>query len=303
MSFFKRILKSADEPRPVARTERRGGRRHLINPEFPLLAMLSLAGRDVNRNPATSGDFCDLKPNLEGFALVVPCHITNMRVERDGVFFGLKHDITDEVTRNGYRELLEIVALGATLKLKSKTTKPDESGYLMELYASDLPSRLRVWRHEAGQTVAAFEFLLKDSLMRAAKGRGWNTCPAPRRAGQADNAHAGDGDPAAIPLGRAQPRPRRAGWRARVPATLRGLNRGASLRAQRLRRGNARRPPRGQPAGRHADADQQHRDADENQRIVGRDADQKADALEQACGGESSAQSEHQSDNQLCETA
>lgn len=202
MSFFKRILKPADEPKPVARPERRGGRRHLINPEFPLLAVLSFSGRDVGGNPATSkraawnwkgrlvdfseagariqlapsvlaasGDFCDLRLNLEGFALVVPCHITNMRVERDGVFFGLQHVITDEVTRDGYRQLLEIVALGATLKPRTKTPKLDESGYLVELYASDLPSRLKVWRQEAGQAVAAFEFLLKDSLVRAAKGQ------------------------------------------------------------------------------------------------------------------------------------
>lgn len=203
MSFFKRILKPpADEPRPVTRPERRGGRRHAINPEFPLQAVLSFAGRDVNGNPAAnkraawnwngrvvdfsaagariqlapsvlaaSGDFCDLRLNLEGFALVVPCHITNMRVEREGVFFGLKHDITDEVTQQAYRQLLEIVALGATLKAKTKTPRPDESGYLVELYASDLPSRLKVWRQEAGQAVAAFEFLLKDSLVRAAKGQ------------------------------------------------------------------------------------------------------------------------------------
>lgn len=208
MSFFKRILKPADEPRPVARPERRGGRRHVINPEFPLLAVLSFAGRDISGFPATnkraawnwkgrlvdissagarmqlapsvlaaSGDFCELRLNLEGFAVVVPCHITNMRVERGGVFFGLKHEITDEVSRVAYRQLLEIVALGATLKPKTKTPKPDESGYLLELYASDLPSRLKVWRQETDQAVAAFEFLLKDSLVRAAKGQGVEYLP------------------------------------------------------------------------------------------------------------------------------
>jgi hypothetical protein len=208
MPFFKRILKPADEPRPVTRPERRGGRRHVINPEFPLLSVLSFSGRDIGGNPATSkraawnwkgrlvdfseagarmqlapsvlaasGDFCDLRLNLEGFALVVPCHITNMRVEREGVFFGLKHDITDELTRDAYRQLLEIVALGATLKPRTKTPKLDESGYLVELYASDLPSRLKVWRQEAGHAVAAFEFLLKDSLVRAAQGQGLEYLP------------------------------------------------------------------------------------------------------------------------------
>lgn len=204
MQLFKRILKQPDEEvKEVVRKERRGGKRYAINPEFPLQAVLSFVGRDVNGNLigsqrnswnwkgrladfsesgarmqlapsvlAASGDFCDLKLNLEGFALVVPCHITNMRVQRDGVFFGLKHDITDEDTQNGYRQLLEIVALGASLRLKSRTPKADESGYLVEQYTSDLPARLSVWRHQADKTVAAFEFLLKDCLVRAAAGHG-----------------------------------------------------------------------------------------------------------------------------------
>lgn len=204
MQFFKRILQPpADEARPASRPERRGGRRHLIGPDFPLLAVLSFAGRDVSGYPAAnkrsnwnwkgrlvdisgsgarlqlapsalaaSGDFCDLQLNLEGFALVVPCHITNMRVQRDGVYFGLQHVIADEDTQRGYRQLMEIVALGGTLRPKSKVARPDDTGYLVELYASDLPSRLRIWRHQADRTVAAFEFQLKDCLVRAAAGHG-----------------------------------------------------------------------------------------------------------------------------------
>ena len=202
MQFFKRILKPpAEKVVETTRVERRSGKRIVINPQFPLRAILSFVGSDMNGNLmaskrtswnwkgrlvdfseagarmqlapsilAVSGDFCDLKLNLEGFALVVPCHITNMRVERDGVFFGLKHDITDDVTQNAYRQLLEIVSLGATLKLQFKKPQPDDSGYLVEQYASDQPSRLRVWRHQANQAVTAFEFLLKDCLVRAAVG-------------------------------------------------------------------------------------------------------------------------------------
>lgn len=203
MQFFKRILQPpADEVKPAVRPERRRGRRHVINLDFPLQAVLSFAGRDVNGNPATnkrsnwnwqgrlvdfsesgarmqlapsalaaSGDFCDLKLNLEGFALVVPCHITNMRIEREGLLFGLKHDLTDDATLKAYGQLLEIVALGDTLRPRYKAPRRDESGYLVELFASDLPSGLRIWRHEASRAVAAFEFLLKDSLVRAAEGQ------------------------------------------------------------------------------------------------------------------------------------
>ncbi len=202
MQFFKRILKQPDsEVKEVAREERRSGRRYAINPQFPLQAVLSFVGRDQNGvllsskragwnwkgrlidfselgarmqlGPAAlavSGDSCDLRLSLEGFALVVPCHITNMRVQTDGIFFGLKHDIADEVTQNAYRQLLDIVALGATLKPHFKKSKLDDSGYLLEQYASDQPSRLSVWRHHTDKAVTAFEFLLKDCLVRAAEG-------------------------------------------------------------------------------------------------------------------------------------
>lgn len=203
MQFFKRILKQPDDAPEVEREERRGNRRFPINPQFPLQAVLSFVGRDESGNflgtqrtgwnwkgrlvnfsefgasmqlapsvLAARGDSCDLKLSLERFALVVPCHIINMRIQRDGVFFGLKHDITDEATLAGYRQLLGIVALGATLKPRFKTPKVDESGYLLEQYANDQPARLSIWRHKGGKAVAAFEFLFKDCLVRAAEGHG-----------------------------------------------------------------------------------------------------------------------------------
>lgn len=199
MQFFKRILKKPDHE--VAPEERRGRQRFAINPDFPLKAVLSFIGRDASGAQLSStrdgwdwkgrlinfsdlgarmqlgpsvlaakGDSCDLKLSLESFALVVPCHITNISEQGDGMYFGLKHDIADEVTQNAYRQLLEVVALGASLKPHFKKSKPDDSGYLAEQYASDLSSRLSVWRHQANKAVAAFEFLLKDCLVRAAEG-------------------------------------------------------------------------------------------------------------------------------------
>ncbi len=202
MTFFKRILKE-EEPAAgeTVREERRSGQRYTINQKFPLKAVLSFIGRDENGNflsskregwdwkgrlidfselgarmelapaaSATRGDSCDLKLSIDGFELVVPCHVINIRQQSDGITYGLKHDITAEATRNAYRQLIGIVALGATLKPKFKKTKPDESGYLVEQYASDQPSRLSVWRHESDKKVAAFEFMLKDCLVRAAEG-------------------------------------------------------------------------------------------------------------------------------------
>jgi len=202
MLFFKRILK---EPEPTASTpavERRSAKRYAVNPAFALKAVLSFIARDDTGMPmsdtrqgwnwkgrlidcsaqgvriqmgpglkAELGDPCDLKLAVDDFSLTVPCHITNIREQPEGMLFGLKHDIEDAATGSAYRQLLEVISLGSTLKLQPKAAKPDASGYLVEIYVSPRPSRLTVWRHPADKSVAAFEFQLKDNLVRGAAGQ------------------------------------------------------------------------------------------------------------------------------------
>jgi hypothetical protein len=86
---------------------------------------------------AAKGDFCDLKLGREGFELVVPCRIVNIREQGDEISFGLKHEINDAATEKAYRQFLEIVAVGAMLKPHFKEPKPDASGYLVEQCTSD----------------------------------------------------------------------------------------------------------------------------------------------------------------------
>ena len=68
-------------------------------------------------------------------------------------------------------QLLDVVALGSTLKLERAAKQPDASGYIVEVYAGNRPSRLTVWRHPADESVMAFEFVLKDNMVRAAAGQ------------------------------------------------------------------------------------------------------------------------------------
>ncbi len=205
MLFFKRILKApenppGENPEPeLPRVERRSTQRFAIQPEFPLKAVISLVGRDdsgaqmsasrhgwhwkgrlidcsekgirIQMGPAlraVSGDACELMLSVEGFELTIPCRIANVHEKEQGLVFGLNHAIDNEADLIAYRQLLEIVALGATLKAQFKHTKPDETGYLLEQFAGDRPSRLSVWRNPSDGSVMAFEFLLKDSLVRAA---------------------------------------------------------------------------------------------------------------------------------------
>jgi hypothetical protein len=202
VQFFKRILHPVPEPDPAApAVERRGTQRFKVSADFPLKAVLSFIGRDDTGAPMSNtrhgwnwkgrlidcseqgarmqlgpgirvkdGEPCDLKLSVQDFELTVPCQVTNLREQPEGVVLGLKHVGADEATLQGYRQLLEVVALGSTLKLQSKTTKPDAAGYLVEVFSSERPSRLTVWRHPADKSVAAFEFILKDNLVRAAAG-------------------------------------------------------------------------------------------------------------------------------------
>ncbi len=198
MLFFKRILK---EPEPVPQVERRSSKRYIVNPRFPLKALLSFIGRAdtgapmrharpgwnwkgrlidcseqgvrIQLGPAIkvkARDLCDLTLTVEDFELTVPCHITNIREQTEGLVFGLKHDIEDETTWSAYRQLLEVLALGSTLKAQTKPLQPDPSGYLVEHYVSTRPARLSIWRHRADESVAAFEFQLKDNVVRVAAG-------------------------------------------------------------------------------------------------------------------------------------
>ena len=204
MTFFKRILK---EPEPVAteapRVERRSVPRFAISPQFPLKAVLSFVARDESGAPmsntrhgwnwkgrliecselgarmqlgpgirAEPAENCDLKLSVQAYEISVPCHIANLSEPPEGMVLGLVHDLSDAAVRRDYLQLLEIVALGSTLKLQPKADQPDASGYLVEVYASGRPSRLTVWRHPANGAVAAFEFQLKENLVRAAAGHG-----------------------------------------------------------------------------------------------------------------------------------
>lgn len=206
MLFFKRILKEPASSAAVAvaapAVERRGEQRYGISADFPLKVMLSFVGRDESGAPMSNtrhgwnwkgrlidcseegarmqlgpgvrvdlGEACDLKLSVQDFELTVPCLVTNLTEEPAGVVLGLNHAIEDAATLEGYRQLIDVIALGSTLKLQSRTPKPDESGYIVEVYAGTRSSRLTAWRYPGKGGVAAFEFILKDNMVRAAAGQ------------------------------------------------------------------------------------------------------------------------------------
>lgn len=200
MLFFKRILdvrKSAAAP-----SERRGNERYAVRPDFPVKTIVNLAGRDefgqlittrsgggadwtgrlVNLSSsgarvqlprnivAERGDSCLLKIDVQGFELSVPGHIAHVAERRDSRVYGLALILEASPAQLAFRQLVELIALGATLK-QVRPPQPDASGYVVEQYAGEPASRLTVWRHLVGRDVAAFEFQLKDCAVRGVAGR------------------------------------------------------------------------------------------------------------------------------------
>ncbi len=202
MLFFKRILKEPELVDSAASlAEQRSTPRYEISPQFRLKASLNFASRGDTRSakgnsrpvwhwkcrlldcseqgvriqmdPAfkvRARDLCDLRLKVEEFELTIPGHIANIREDPAGMIFGLKLDPDDEMTWSAYWQLLEVVALGSSLRLHRKSSRPDASGYLVEHYTNSRPARLSIWRHPDTRAVVAFEFLLKNYLVRASAG-------------------------------------------------------------------------------------------------------------------------------------
>jgi hypothetical protein len=203
MLFFKRILKEPVAPAATAQPiERRSEQRFTISAEFPLKAVLGFVARDASGAPMSNsrhgwnwkgrlidcseegarlqlgpgirigvGEPCDLKLSVQDFEITVPCHVINLTDQPEGAVIGLKHAIADPETLEAYRQLLEVVALGSTLKLQSRTPQPDASGYIVEVYGGPRAARLTVWRYPGKGAVGAFELVLQDSMVRAAAGQ------------------------------------------------------------------------------------------------------------------------------------
>ncbi len=195
MLFFKRIL-STRKAEPA--TDRRGTARYTLQAGFPLKTMIGVAGRDelgqvtggriidwtgrlINLSGsgaqvqmprtiiAERGDSCRLKLDMQGYVLTVPGSIAHVAERRDSLVFGLALDLAASSTAAAYRQLVEIVALGSTLK-QTKPLQPDDSGYLVEQFEGEPLSRLIIWRQMVGREIAAFEFRLKECVVRGLAG-------------------------------------------------------------------------------------------------------------------------------------
>lgn len=203
MLLFKRILEATTGSRS---RDKRRAQRYVVSPAFPLRAVLSLCGRDTFGNPlkasdnkgwdwkghlvnfsstgarvelppaalAARGDECNLKLSIDGYQLVIPSRVAHLKEHRDHVVFGLELNLTESETRLAYRQLIDLVTLGASLKC-TQEAQLDPSGYLVEHYGEGEEATLKVWREAHQHLIAAFELRVRQYYFRGtAKSRKLN---------------------------------------------------------------------------------------------------------------------------------
>jgi len=198
MLFFKRILGGSGPDIP---SDRRGGPRYPVGPAFPLKAVLNTVGRDemgqllqskdgagwdwagrlINLSPTGArlqvpatmhshkDDSCRMKFSIDGYELIVPGRIAHITERRDSFIYGIQLDTSAPEVGKPYRQLFELIALGAALK-PAKPPHADDSGYLAEHYAAEEFSSLDVWRAGSEKAVVAFDLRLNDCHVRGVAG-------------------------------------------------------------------------------------------------------------------------------------
>lgn len=181
--FFKRILNFDKEA--VAQREQRHAVRHLVEPGTPLRAALRLGNHDkavrlLNLSTGGAGvqlpqpmdfkrgDTCRLRLELDGHALRLDGNVAHQLAETSQTKLGVEFKFANFEEQKGYLQLLEPVAIGASLKPGNpKLVRQKEAGLLTKQYHGSSDTLLTVWRHFAGQAVHSFEFRMHDYFVRS----------------------------------------------------------------------------------------------------------------------------------------
>lgn len=195
MLFFKRVL-DVRKP-PTVSADRRTALRYAVSRQFPMQSVLNITGRDRSGVPLETkegqgwdwpgllvdvsksgaliqvpltvsvrrGDEGRLKLDVEGYKLELPCQVAHVEERNEVTWCGLTLILPSAAVRSAFCQLLDLVALGSSLKLV-RPLSSDGSGYLMERYEGEPSSRLSLWRHKQDLRLSAFEFLLKDCFVR-----------------------------------------------------------------------------------------------------------------------------------------
>lgn len=197
MAFFDRILKFKPDGKEAR--DLRGAVRHTVGEKFPVKVTLSLVGRDEEGKPlgnllkhsrawggrlinlsetgasvgispaalAVRGDPSRVQFKLGDEALDLPCKIAHFRCYTQYANCGIAFEFATAAQQAGLRQLLEPVAIGASLEaFDPARIRQDLAGYVQERYTGHKHTRLSVWRDAHTQAIEQFDFRMNDYGVR-----------------------------------------------------------------------------------------------------------------------------------------
>jgi hypothetical protein len=181
--FFKRILKF--DLQEVAKQDLRRAQRYTVEPTTPLRTSLRMGNHDqpvklLNLSSSGAaiqlsepanyrrGEACILRLVLGRRALRLDATVAHQLAETTRTMLGLEFAFANLEEHKCYLQLLEPVAIGASLKPgNAKLVRQREAGLLTKIYVGPDDTLLTVWRNFAGQAVHSFEFRMHNYFVRS----------------------------------------------------------------------------------------------------------------------------------------
>jgi hypothetical protein len=163
--------------------------RHAVGQTFPFKAVLNLCPHDGEGNPipgskngqdwagrltnlsatganmqlhaaaaAIRGEPCIFKLNLDSYVLEIPSTIAHFRCYPQYTLCGFSFIYPNFETQKAYLQILEPVAIGASLApVDRKLVQQDDSGLPVEQFAGHSQTLLTVWRQPDGGGIHGFD--------------------------------------------------------------------------------------------------------------------------------------------------
>jgi hypothetical protein len=201
MLLFKRILNFTRSK--VDASDQRGAERHLVGAGVQFKASMRLPKHDEHGRPdprgregpelpakvvnlstlgasvqlpasavAHHGETCVFKLSLDDYRLEIPGKVAYFRGFPDHATCGVAFNFDFFEVRKAYLQLLEPVAIGASLSpAKASEIKADTSGFDREVYRGKDRAELSVWRAEADGDIHRFDFRMNDYGVRWSLGQ------------------------------------------------------------------------------------------------------------------------------------
>ncbi len=138
------------------------------------LANLSTSGASIQVHSAAiglRGEPCRFKISLDKYLLEIPGTIAHFRAYPQFTLCGFSFRFPDFETQKAYLQVLEPVAIGASLvPVDIKKIKQDTAGLHKEQYSGKGTSRLNIWRRTPDGDVHSFDFRMNDYGVRWTEG-------------------------------------------------------------------------------------------------------------------------------------